>query len=164
MFRSLHLSLVLLLTITAAVAEPSPEEIKKVAADMVCLCGDCNRQSLATCVCSSFAVPERERIGDMMEAGKTPEEIVARYIDEFGVHILAAPPARGYSVIAWIGPFLGLVVGFLVVRFILRRWRDHHAGSTLPALAPDARPAGSDQSTFERQRLARELEEFDAES
>ena len=160
MFRSLHLTLVLLLTITAAAAAPSPEEIKKVATDMVCLCGDCNRQSLATCVCSAFAVPERERIGDMMEAGKTPEEIVAQYVNEFGVHILAVPPARGYSAIAWVGPFLGLLVGFLVVRFILRRWRGHHARNAIPALAP----AGLNQSTSDHQRLARELEEFDEES
>lgn len=148
--------------LAAAASPPTPEQIKAVAADLVCLCGDCNRQSLATCICSDFAVPERERIGQLLQSGKSAEQIVAQYIAEFGVHVLAAPPAQGYSLIAWVGPFVGLVIGFFAVRIVLKRWRWQTPGAVAPSAA--AATAESDGvETDYRQRLKRELEEFDGE-
>ena len=150
----------ILAVLPATASVPTPEEIKKVAADLVCLCGSCNRQSLATCICSEFAVPQRERIGLFLQSGKSAEEIVTHYIAEFGVHILAAPPARGYSLIAWIGPFVGLVVGFAAVRFVLKRWRSPDTAE--PAgVGATPKPAGG-TSDYRRQ-LEQELGEFDEE-
>ena len=144
--------------LAATASSPTPEQIKEVAADLVCLCGDCNRQSLATCICSDFAVPERERIGQLLQSGKSGEQIVSQYIAEFGVHILAAPPVQGYSLIAWIGPFVGLAVGFFAVRMVLKRWR----WQTPRAAEPSTSEGGGVDADY-RQRLKRELEEFDGE-
>ena len=151
----------ILAVLPASASVPTPEEIKKVAADLVCLCGSCNRQSLATCICSEFAVPQRERIGQFLQSGKSAEQIVAQYIAEFGVHILAAPPARGYSLVAWIGPFVGLLIGFAAVRLVLKRWRRHTPHSAEPAGAATPKPAGG--TADYRRQLEQELGEFDEE-
>ena len=148
--------------LASASSSPTPEQIKEVAADLVCLCGDCNRQSLATCICSDFAVPERERIGQLLQSGKSGEQIVSQYIAEFGVHILAAPPVQGYSLIAWIGPFVGLVVGFFAVRTVLKRWRWQTPRAAEPSATAATAQSGGVEADY-RQRLKRELEEFDGE-
>lgn len=150
-----------LAVLPATASVPTPEEIKKVAVDLVCLCGSCNRQSLATCICTEFAVPQRQHIGQLLQSGKSAEEIVTQYIAEFGVHILAAPPARGYSLVAWIGPFVGLIIGFAAVRLVLKRWRWQTPGAAEPAgVAATPKPAGT--ADYRRQ-LEQELGEFDEE-
>ena len=166
MSRTLSITLfILTMGLRAATAAPTPEQIKQVAAEMVCLCGDCNRQSLATCICDDFAVPERERIGQLLTAGKSSRQIVDAYIEEFGAHILAAPPARGYSLIAWVGPFVGLIAGFFAVRAVLGRWRRLTTGSTdRDAAGPAAEQGEEEEESSYRTRLERELDEFDEES
>ncbi len=147
-------------------AAPTPvtsAQIKEVARDLVCLCGSCNRESLATCICTAFAVPEREVIGEALAAGETHQQIVDSFVERFGPRALATPPASGYTLLAWIGPFVGLAFGVFIVRQALLRWRRVHAatenaagtsGSTVD-LEVDANPI--------RQQLERELDEFDRE-
>ncbi len=147
----------------AAPAPITSAQIKEVAKDLVCLCGSCNRESLATCICTAFAVPEREVIGEALAARQTHQQIVDSFVERFGPRALAAPPARGYTLLAWIGPFVGLIFGVFVVRQALLRWRRVHAAAeavadpNVSAVAPevDANPI--------RQRLERELDEFDRE-
>ena len=132
-------------------AAPTPEQVKAMAADLVCLCGDCNRESLATCLCR-FAMSEREEIGRLMEEGQKREEIVAAFVDRFGPMVLANPP-EGYGVV-WIIPFLVLAGGALGVRQILFHWR--RAGS-----AKGAPPAGDRAPSPLDERLRRELDGFE---
>jgi cytochrome c-type biogenesis protein CcmH/NrfF len=39
------------------------------------------------------------------------------------VQVLAAPPARGFSLTAWILPGVGLLAGLSLVVAVARRWR-----------------------------------------
>ena len=101
---------------------PTPEQIKKVASDLVCLCGSCNRESLATCVCTAFAVPEREAIGRQMASGMSAEEIVADYVERFGNSVLAEPPPGSSRWISRLTPLAVLFAGILAVLAVLHRW------------------------------------------
>jgi cytochrome c-type biogenesis protein CcmH/NrfF len=134
----------------------TPEEIKVVARELVCLCGSCNRESLATCTCTEFAVPEREAIGAALDAGKTQDEIVADYVSRYGQMVLASPPPEGYKLLAWIAPIAALLLGVALVRAVLLRWRRDH-----PQAQPVSAPADSPQGY--NQRLQQELKDFDAE-
>ena len=133
-------------------AAPTPERTKAVATDLVCLCGTCNRESLATCLCQ-FAMSERESIGRLLEEGQGREEIVAAYLERFGPMVLANPP-EGYGVV-WIIPFVVLAGGALGVRQILLRWRRVGPSEAAPARAPDHRASPLDE------RLRRELDGFE---
>ncbi len=132
----------------------TPEEIKVVAKDLVCLCGSCNRESLATCTCTEFAVPEREAIGAALDAGKSRDEIVADFISRYGQMVLASPPPEGYRLLAWIAPITALILGVALVRTVLLKWRKDHGQ---PQPAPSAGPPEYNQ------RLQQELKDFDAE-
>lgn len=134
----------------------TPEQIKVVARDLVCLCGTCNRESLATCTCTEFAVPQREAIGAALEVGKTKDEIVADFVSRYGQMVLASPPPEGYKLLAWIAPIAALILGVVLVRTVLLRWRREHPQSQ-PVSALVAGPEGYNQ------RLQQELKDFDAE-
>ena len=154
---------------TGWVHAATPEQIKAVAQEMVCLCGNCNRESLATCICSDFAVPQRQEIGLLLDTGKTHKEIIDLYIQDFGSVILAAPPSTGYNLLVWAAPFAVLLFGIAIVRSVVRNW---HRNEPVSAQAPTASPAGSitekeptDKSTTDYQtRLRQELEDMDEET
>ena len=147
---------VLLLCLAAlcapARAAPPPERVKATAADLVCLCGTCNRESLATCLCQ-FAIAERESIALRLEEGQGPEEIVAAYVERFGPMGLANPP-EGYGFV-WVIPFLVLAGGALGVRHVLSRWHRGGPPEAAPPGAPASRPSPLDE------QLRRELDGFE---
>lgn len=141
---------------TAAAAAPSPEQIKEVARDLVCLCGTCNRESLSTCLCG-HATGEREAIGTMIDAGMSRQQIVDDFVERHGPMVLSEPP-EGYDVV-WVVPFLMLAVGVVGVRQVLVFWRRDRApreGSPAPAEKAATSPA-----SHEVDRLRRDLEGFD---
>ena len=139
--------LFLLAISVASVRAASPEAIKEVAAELVCLCGDCARESLATCLCG-FATQQRADIGNSLDGGKTAQETIDEYVSEYGQMVLASPPAEGVNLLAWITPFAALVFGVFLIRSILRN-RMQEASPT-PTV-----------ETAQRDRLQRELERFD---
>lgn len=134
----------------------TPEQIKVVARELVCLCGTCSRESLATCTCTEFAVPQREVIGAALEAGKTKDEIVADFISRYGQMVLASPQPEGYKLLAWIAPLVALILGVVLVRTVLLKWRREHA-------QPQAVPTAAAGPEGYNQRLQQELKDFDAE-
>lgn len=150
----------LLAPLTSAAYAATSEEIKDIAREMVCLCGSCNRESLATCLCTAFAVPQREAIGVALDAGKTKQEIIDAYIDRYGQLILAVPPAVGFNLAAWIAPFAALVFGIFLVRSVLVNWSRNQASATSQGGVGEPTIAAQDSY---RERLRQELDHFDDE-
>jgi len=58
-----------------------------------------------------------------IDAGKDEQAILQDFVDRYGVPVLAAPPAKGFDLTAWILPGVGLIVGLVVVIVIVRRMR-----------------------------------------
>ena len=131
--------------------------VKKVAQDLVCLCGDCNRESLATCLCG-FATSLRQELDADLDAGRTRQQIIDQFVDQFGPVVLATPPAEGYNLLAWIAPAVALILGIAMVRSVLLSWRRS------PTATPDidSTSNSNDAETTEYEdRLRRELDRFD---
>jgi cytochrome c-type biogenesis protein CcmH/NrfF len=75
------------------------------------------------------------------------------------VQVLAAPPARGFSLTAWILPSVGLLAGFSLVVAVARRWRKPRpalAGADAKALDPKLLAAVEEEMKASRMR-ARDL-------
>lgn len=144
----------------SAAAEARAEALRKTSEQLVCQCG-CN-MILSECSHQNcpFALPERERILALIDAGKTPSEIVAIYVSESGRGILSAPPTNASLLdrSAWLVPIVALalglvVVGLLAVRFTAAaRARRVQPASTTPS------PVASAVGDGYRARVARELE------
>lgn len=85
--------------------------------------------------------------------GKTKSQIKSELVDNFGPSILAAPPKRGWDLLAWALPLGGLGLGAIVLGILAWRWtrdRDRPASGGGAKLDPE----------LER-RLDAELARFD---
>ena len=144
---ALALALVLALPAVAASAAVASEErptLEELERELTC--PTC-KQSLAM---SNAPVADRMRafITERIAAGDTKSEIKAKLVAEFGEGVLAAPPKRGFNLLAWALPIGGLVLGGLVLMLLARRW-----------LAPRGDPGSAvDPSANGRAPLDPELE------
>jgi cytochrome c-type biogenesis protein CcmH/NrfF len=55
-------------------------------------------------------------------AGDTKGEVRERLVAEFGEGVLAAPPAEGFNLLAWLLPIGGAVGAAVVLAFLAWRW------------------------------------------
>jgi cytochrome c-type biogenesis protein CcmH len=87
---------------------------------------------------SSSPIADRMRafIRERIRAGDTKSEIKAKLVDEFGPGVLAAPPKRGFNLLAWLLPLVGAAIAAAVVFVLARRW--NRARRELEPTAPDA--------------------------
>jgi cytochrome c-type biogenesis protein CcmF len=99
----------------------SPEE-KSIFENVRCMCGDCARDLLSTCPCST-AESAREAIRAKMRAGESRDRILAEYAAEYGNISLAVPPNRGVLKAIWIVPVGGIALGAVGLARMMRRWR-----------------------------------------
>jgi cytochrome c-type biogenesis protein CcmH len=95
---------------------------------------------------SPFAGQVRDAIRERLEQGQSPEEIRAYFLSRYGDYILMQPPTRGVNWIVWVGPFVLLFVGGLILYRSLTRW-------VVPSVPAPVEPL-DDAS---RQRIEREL-------
>ena len=118
------------------------------------ICPTCN----TTLELSNSPVAERMRafIRARIEAGDSKEEIKRKLVAEFGEGVLAAPPAEGFNLLAWLLPVGGAVAAAAAVALVARRWRSGVAEREQAAAAQ--RPL---DPALER-RVDEELARFDA--
>jgi cytochrome c-type biogenesis protein CcmH len=89
----------------------------------MCLCGcvatvnHCPHRDCAT-LAEMRPIIEKE-----IAAGKDETTILQDLAIRYGVQVLAAPPATGFSLTAWILPGVGLFAGLSFVVIMVRRWR-----------------------------------------
>jgi cytochrome c-type biogenesis protein CcmH len=71
---------------------------------------------------SPFATRVKTFIQRRIDAGDTAGEIKAKLVKQFGEAILAAPPRKGFDLLAWWLPLGGIVAAALLVAFGVWRW------------------------------------------
>ena len=80
--------------------------------------------------------PEARRIKALISAriaaGDSNGQIKDLLVAEYGPQILAAPPKKGFNLLAWLLPFVGLIGGALVLGVLAWRW-SRRREPTLPA-------------------------------
>ncbi len=110
----LSLSLALL---PGLLSGPEPEsfeqQVESIALEL--WCPVCDGQTVGESR-SPAAEAMREVIREKLREGWTREQIIEFFVDEYGVSILTAPPARGLSILAWAVPFIGLLAGAYLIR------------------------------------------------
>jgi len=67
-------------------------------------------------------------ISDLVSQGKTEEEVYSEFEAKYGLAVLAVPKAEGFNMLLWILPFLGILVGFVVVLVVVSRLKPSDTG------------------------------------
>lgn len=103
----------------------NPEEearYKNLIQELRCLV--CQNQNLADSN-AELAQDMRLRTYEMVRAGKSEEEVAAFMVERYGDFVLYRPPFKGSTLLLWVGPFIILGVGVMIlVLFIRRRGRE----------------------------------------
>jgi cytochrome c-type biogenesis protein CcmH len=61
-------------------------------------------------------------IAARIAAGDSKSEIKDQLVAQFGRGVLAAPEKKGFDLVAWVVPLVGLGVGAVVLALLLWRW------------------------------------------
>lgn len=124
--------------VNVALAAQAPSQIEKDIGNKVyCLCGCVT--TLNTCPMLRCEVKEEMHgiIRADLEQGKPEPQILQDLVNRYGEKVLAAPPAHGFNLTAWILPSVGLLIGlFLAITFV-RKWRRPALQASAPAAPVD---------------------------
>ncbi len=101
----------------------------------------------------------RHFVVDRIAAGDTKSEILDKLVVQFGPEVLAAPPKKGFDLLAWLLPLGALLGGAVVIGVFARRWS--RAREPAPAGgAPEQNGRASLEPDLER-RLDEELARYE---
>jgi len=97
--------------------------VDRLGHQMMCVCG-CN-QILLECnhVGCSYSTRMRDELVAAVDRGETDNGVLQWFILNYGTTVLTVPTNRGFNRIAWIMPYLVLVVGIGLVVLIVGVWR-----------------------------------------
>jgi cytochrome c-type biogenesis protein CcmH len=113
---------------------------------MMCVCG-CN-QILLECNHVGCQYSERMR-GELMaslDRGDNDDLALQSFVQKYGTTVLAAPTTKGFNRVAWIIPYLVLLLGLAATMAIVRVWRGRQ---TSPAIV--TRPGDAALDSYRRQ-------------
>jgi cytochrome c-type biogenesis protein CcmH len=135
------------------------ETVKALERRLKCTCG-CNLD-IYTCRTTDFTCaysPALHReILDLMEGGKTSDEVIAAMVAKYGEQMLMAPKAEGFNLAGYLLPGAAVALaGSLLVLVLARRSRRLRTAA-VPASAgphPDARINDPDEDERLRRALA----------
>jgi cytochrome c-type biogenesis protein CcmH len=90
---------------------------------LMCVCG-CN-QILLECnhVGCQYSDRMRGELIAAVERGDSDDLTLQAFVQKYGTTVMAAPTTKGFNRVAWVMPYLALVLGLMTVVFIVRAWR-----------------------------------------
>jgi len=124
-FKVLLVAATLVFACQLAAKEPlifmNPEQearYNELTLELRCLV--CQNQNLADSD-APLAQDLRKEIYDMMQAGRSNEEIKTFMVDRYGDFVLYKPPVQGNTLALWLAPAVLLLLGGVVVVLIIRK-------------------------------------------
>ena len=147
-----QMTLGLWLAVAAADPQALEREAKQLEAKLMAPCCWAQQVSLHQ---SPAADEIKQTIRKLLAEGKTSEQILDIYVAQYGDRILAEPPARGFSRLIYVAPWVFLVASVGLVIVVIRRLR-----AVSPAPARTERAAAS-PSEDEADRIDEELRKLD---
>lgn len=98
--------------------EVTDDEVNAIAEQLFCpVCENVPLDVCGTAACADW----RAEIRQMLEEGRSEDEIKAYFADRYGRRVLATPEARGINLLVWVLPVVGVGAGAVVLIVALRR-------------------------------------------
>jgi cytochrome c-type biogenesis protein CcmH len=84
-----------------------------------------------------------------INAGMTDKQILDSFAAKYGMTVLAAPPAKGFDLVAWIAPFAVFLAALLGTILLIRHWAVGRKGAA-------ATPVNTPEMNALREKIRRE--------
>ena len=147
-------ALLLLLCVILLMGAGDPDaRFDKLGHKMMCACG-CG-QILLECnhVGCTYSDTMRGKLTTAIARGDNDDLVLQGFVQEYGTTVLAAPSTTGFNRVAWVMPYLALVLGIGLVAGIVKKWAKRPATAT----AGGARVSSGELDEF-RQQARKETE------
>jgi cytochrome c-type biogenesis protein CcmH len=96
------------------------EQYKRLVTELRCLV--CQNQNLADSN-ADLAKDLREEVYEMIQNGATDQEIINFMVARYGDFVLYRPPFKATTAFLWVGPFIILLGGFVILLVFIRKRR-----------------------------------------
>jgi len=140
---------------TRQLSDPKQQEIyETLTNELRCLV--CQNQTIADSN-AELAADLRRQVYEMLEQGKSREEIIRYMTDRYGDFVLYKPPFKGKTSVLWIAPVVFLLLGLITVFFFIRRKKaaaNLHSDADADALEMDAEKQKKIRSLLEKGDLS----------
>ena len=100
-------------------AQASTYTVSEVEESLMCYA--CTGESLNKCR-SGCGDQMRSIIKNMKRQGKSKDEVLDYFVKQHGVTILTIPQKKGFNLVAYNAPIIGLLVGIGIAFFLVRKW------------------------------------------
>jgi cytochrome c-type biogenesis protein CcmH len=129
-------ALLVVLSLALAIAAPALAAASRVSYNQMeneFMCVACH-ESLAVAQ-SPEAFSERQYIRDLIAQGETAGQIKQNMVEQYGVAVLAVPPASGFNLVVYVLPPVLVAAGIIALALTVPKWRRRSREAT-PAAAP----------------------------
>lgn len=141
--------------VAAAQDTPQPvtdDDVNAVAKQMYCpVCENIPLDVCPTAACDQW----RTEIRTQLEAGQTPDEVIATFVSRYGDRVVGTPQDPLLRALSLLTPVLIAIVTLFVARRAVLRWRNSRTAAPALATVPPA-PGLTDDDY--RARLERDLQ------
>jgi len=146
-------ALALAITILAGAGDPT-SRFNGLGHQLMCICS-CGQILLE---CNHVGCPDSDGMrNELMAAvsrGDSDSLVEQAFVQKYGPTVLAAPTTSGFDRTAWIMPFVALFLGFGLVVFVVRAWKNRPA----PAIADGLRPGKGEAFDQYREQARKETD------
>jgi len=144
--RAIQIALLLLAVFALLGASDENARFSMLGHKLMCVCS-CN-QVLLECnhVGCSYSDRMRGELAAALDRADSDDLVLQSFVQKYGPTVLLAPTATGFNRVAWVIPYLALVLGLTTVVLIVRAWRMR------PLVMPAGGVAPASPAEFERFR------------
>jgi len=94
------------------------KRVNEISSELRCLV--CQNQTIADSH-AELAIDLKNQVRDMVKKGQTQDQIVAYMVKRYGDFVRYRPAFKPTTVLLWVGPFLLLLIGLIVLVVNLRK-------------------------------------------
>jgi cytochrome c-type biogenesis protein CcmH len=89
---------------------------------LMCTCGCAQLLGECNHVGCTESGRERNELSAAIASGATDDQILNSFAAKYGMTALAAPPTKGFSLVAWVAPFAVFAAALLGTILLVRHW------------------------------------------
>jgi cytochrome c-type biogenesis protein CcmH len=135
--RALQITLLSLAIVGLMAAGGDAGRFQWLGHRMICVCG-CG-QILLECnhVGCEYSDRMRSELMSLLDRGESDISIRQLFVQKYSSTVFAGPTNSGFNRLAWITPFLALLLGMVTIARIVREWKDRPAAACSRGLVPE---------------------------